>query len=102
MHFHECGEGFIEPNAIPPLHRDEIAKPHVGEFVINDVGDVEQFCLSSGGGVNQQKDLAECDTSEVLHCAEREIRDSDQIKFVAWIGDSVIVGEVSEAKCSDF
>ena len=98
MHFHEGGEGFIEPNAVPPLHRDEIAKPHVGEFVINDVGDVEQFCLSGGGGVNQQKNLAECDTSEVFHCAEREIRDSNQIKFVAWIGNSVVVREVLKAE----
>ncbi len=45
VHFHEGGEGFVEPNSVPPFHGDEIAEPHVGKFVVDDVGDVEEFGL---------------------------------------------------------
>src|SRR5678815_2531502 len=30
---HEGGEGLVEPDAVPPQHGDEVAKPHVGDLV---------------------------------------------------------------------
>src|SRR5207249_11466324 len=28
-HLHERGERFVEPDTVPPRHRDEVAEPHV-------------------------------------------------------------------------
>ena len=70
----------------------------MGQFVINDIGDVEEFGLRRGGGINEEENLAECDTPEIFHCTECEIRNSDQIEFVAWIGNPVVVREVAKAE----
>ena len=35
---HEGGEGLVEPDALPPAHGDEVAEPHVGQLVRDDVG----------------------------------------------------------------
>ena len=44
---HERGKGFVEPEVVPPSHRNKIAEPHMGEFVGDDEGDVE-FLVEGG------------------------------------------------------
>ena len=29
QHFHKCGEGFVQPESVPPGHGDQVAEPHV-------------------------------------------------------------------------
>ena len=55
VHLHERGEGLVEPDAVPPLHGHEVAEPHVGELVGDDVGDVLQLGLGGGGRVDEQE-----------------------------------------------
>ena len=38
--FHHIGKALVEPEVIPPLHRDEVTKPLVAEFVANNGGNV--------------------------------------------------------------
>ncbi len=34
---HQRGEGFVEPDAVPPPHGDEVPEPHVGDLVRDDI-----------------------------------------------------------------
>ena len=54
---HERGEGLVQPDAVPPLHRDEVAEPHVRELVGDDVGDVLQLGLRRGRSVDEHQHL---------------------------------------------
>ena len=62
------------------------------------------FC-SSGWvavvGVDEQQDLAEGDAAEVLHGAEGEVGDGDEVELVARVGDAVVVGEEAQAERAD-
>ena len=40
---HEGGEGLVQPDPVPPAHRDEVAEPHVGELVVDDLGEPLQL-----------------------------------------------------------
>ena len=44
---HVAGESFVEPNCVPPLHRDQISKPLVSQFVRVDDG--HSLFLTSAG-----------------------------------------------------
>ena len=48
---HPCGKAFIEPDVVPPLHRDQIAEPLMRHLVRNHAGDVffrsTEPCFSS-------------------------------------------------------
>ena len=45
-------------------------------------------------GVEEEARLAERDAAEVLHRAEREVGERDQVALLARIGEAVVVGEV--------
>ena len=62
-HLHEGGEGLVEPDAVPPLHGDEVAEPHVGQLVGDHVGHALQLGLGDVGGVDEQQHLAEGDAA---------------------------------------
>ena len=49
-HLHERGERLVQPDAVPPAHRDEVAEPHVGELVGDDVGDALLLVLVAVAG----------------------------------------------------
>ena len=75
QHLHERGERLVEPDAVPPLHRHEVAEPHVGDLVGDDVGDplelgVRRRCRVSTSSAVSRKVIA----PEVLHRAERRSR----------------------------
>ncbi len=63
-HFHEGRERFVQPQPIPPLHRHQIAKPHMGIFMGHDVGDALE--LGTGGffGIDQQRGFAKGDGAQ--------------------------------------
>ena len=98
---HERGERLVEPDAVPPAHRHEVAEPHVGEFVGDDVGDELLLVLGAGGRIDEHHVLAERDAAEVLHGAGREVGECDEIDLVARIGDAVVLLEPAQAEGAD-
>ena len=82
LHLHERGERLVEPDAVPPPHGHEVAEPHVGELVGDDVGDALQLGLGGRVGVDEQQHLAEGDAAEVLHGPEGEVGDGDEVELV--------------------
>ena len=51
--FHEGGEGLVEPDPVPPAHRDEVAEPHVRVLVRDDVGDALELGVGRRALVDQ-------------------------------------------------
>ena len=98
LQLHERGEGLVEPDAVPPLHRHEVAEPHVGDLVGDDVDDALQLGLGGVLGVDEEERLAEGDAAEVLHGAEGEVGDGDEVELVARVGDAEVVGEVAQGE----
>ena len=91
QHFHERGERLVEPQAVPPTHRHQIAEPHMGVFMGDHVGDALALGVSGRRLVHEQGGLAEGDGAEVLHRPGREIGDGDEVELVAGIFATVIL-----------
>ena len=68
-----AGEGFVQPEIIPPLHGDEVAEPHVCHLVQDSIG---TSLIFPGGGVGA-KDVvfAVGDAADVFHSAGVEVGD---------------------------
>ena len=98
---HERGERLVEPDPVPPLHRDEVAEPHVGQLVGDDIGDQLALALGGRGRIDEQQVLAERDAAQVLHRAGGEVGQRQQVDLVARIGDAVVVLEPAQAERAD-
>ena len=98
---HERRKGFVQPDPVPPAHRHQIAEPHVGDLVCDDIGEVLQLELGGGLRVGQQQVLAIGDAAQVLHCAGGEIGKSEHVDLVAGIRDSVVVLVVPQRMGAD-
>ena len=90
---HERGEGLVQPDAVPPAHRDEVAEPLVGELVRDHVGDVLELGLGRVLGVDEQQRLAVGDEPGVLHRPLREVGQGHEVDLAIGVGDAVVVGE---------
>lgn len=75
-----CGERFVEPEVIPPAHRDQVAEPHVGDLVEDDLGKVGHvaWCWRA------QEDVAlgVADEAHILHCTDIEFWAVDMVKLL--------------------
>ena len=40
---HERGERLVQPDSVPPLHGDQVAEPHVGDLMADDISDALEF-----------------------------------------------------------
>ena len=98
QHFHEGGERFVQPNAFPPTHGDEVTEPHVGNFVGNNINNALQVDSAGVVWVDEQCRLAERHATEVLHGAKGEVRDSNEVELVARVGNVEVLGEESQGK----
>ena len=94
----ERREGLLQPNAVPPPHGHEVAEPHVGDLVRNDVDGALLFRLRTRFGVHQKQRLAEDDTALVLHGAEGEVGHADEVELLVGVGNAEVVGEVLQAE----
>ena len=81
---HPGGEALVQPDVVPPLHRDQIAEPLVGDLVRQDLGDVGAGC-DRGFGVGEQQRLAIENRRGVLHRARREVGHSDDVELLEGI-----------------
>ncbi len=98
---HERGERLVQPDAVPPAHRHEVAEPHVGQLVGDDVGDELLLALRRRGRVDEQQVLAERDAAEVLHRPGGEVGQGEQVDLVARVGDAVVVLEPAQGEGAD-
>jgi hypothetical protein len=95
----ERREGLIEPDPLPPLHRDQVAEPHVRELVRDDHCDVLELALGRGRGIDEQRRLAERDAAEVLHCAVGEVGDAEEVHLVPGVRDAEVVRVEAQRVC---
>ena len=98
---HERREGLVEPDAFPPAHGDQVAEPHVGELVRDDVGHPLELGPRRLGRVDQERGVAEGDAAEVLHGAGHEVRDGDEVHLLARVRDVEVLGEEAQREGAD-
>ena len=81
---HEIGEDFLGPDVVEPAHGHQVAKPHMGGLVGDQVRPAQQ--IGQGRRFLQQQALgAVLDGANMLHTAEGEPRDQYKIKFAEGI-----------------
>ena len=93
---HPGGEGLVEPEIVPPGHGDEVAVPHVRELVRDHLGRALALGERRRRGVEQQQRLAEEDGARVLHRAELEVRNRDEIELRVGVGQAEVALETSQ------
>ena len=86
---HEGGERFIQPQPVPPLHRDEVSEPHMRHLVQDHAG--EPSSRLSGDRTAPQEALAERDGTDVFHRTRVEVRHDDLVVFAERIGDPKVI-----------
>ena len=98
---HEGGEGLVQPDAVPPAHGNQVAEPHVGDFVGDDVRHAHPLGLRRLLRVEEQQHLAEGDATQVFHGPEGEIGNGDEVQLLAGVGDVVIRGKMTQGEGAD-
>ncbi len=81
-------EGFLQPQVIPPLWGDQVAKPHVAHFVEDHVCAGLACCAS--GLVSRDHFLVESNAPGVFHCAEVVFRHEDLVVLAPRICEPVV------------
>ncbi len=100
-HFHEGGKCFVQPKAIPPFHRDQIAEPHVRVLVRHYVRHPLELGARGFLAIDQQRGFAKRDCAQVFHRSRGEIGNGDQIQLVSGIGNAVIAAEMFQRSLAD-
>ena len=96
---HELGEGFVEPQVVPPLHGDQVTEPHVRQLVQDRVR--TSLHLSLGGTRAEHVGVAEGDAARVLHGARVVLGHEDLVVLGEGVGDAVRALEELEATARD-
>ena len=87
---HEIGEHLLHPHIVEPTHRHQIAKPHVGRFVRQQLG-AAGFLVLGGPFVQKQTRGFVLNRPGVLHAAVLKIRDGDEVEFLKRVLDLGVV-----------
>lgn len=74
----EICETLLEPQVVPPLHRDEISEPHVRQFVDCDATMEDLVVLCDRGFVDETA-ISQGDHSHVFHSADPELWNVDLV-----------------------
>lgn len=75
---HVSGESFVQPKIVPPFHGDQIAEPHMGQFVSDRQAYAFRIDARAVFAVKQLC-FTERDQTPILHRAGREIGYGDEI-----------------------
>ena len=67
---HPRSESFVEPQVVPPAHRDQVAEPLMRDLVRGDVEDALLVRLRGDRRIEQHRVLEREDRAPVLHRAE--------------------------------
>ena len=87
---HPRREPFVQPDVVPPLHRDKIAKPLVGHLVREDRGDLLPGVDRRRLGLGEQIGLAVENRAGVFHRSGREVRNRDDVELAERIFDGIV------------
>ena len=68
----------------------------MGDLVADHVGDALELDSGRLAGVHEEGRLAEGDAAEVLHGAESEVGDRDQVELVAGVGEVEVLREEAQ------
>ena len=95
----ELGEGFVEPQVVPPLHGHVVAEPHVGELVQH--GDHTAFRVGVGDLGFEHVLVADGDHADVLHGAGVVLRHVDLVELGVRVRHAPGLGVEGEAFLGD-
>ena len=98
QHLHERGEGLVQPESVPPRHRHQIPEPHVGDLVGHHVGHPGELGMGGAPLVHQKRGLAKRDGAQILHGAEGEVGNGDQVQLVPRIGHGEVLPEEAQGE----
>ena len=96
---HVGGERLVEPEVVPPLHRDEVAEPHVRHLVQHDFGAVEP--LNFGRRVAEDHPLRVGDAAHILHRAHIELGHENLVVLAERVAEVEEVGVEAEPLAGD-
>ena len=94
---HEVGEDLLHPHVVEPLHRHQIAEPHVRRLVRDHAGAIEQLVLRRRFVEQQARGVVE-DGAGVLHPAELKRRNQHDVELAERIRDARVVLEPGERR----
>ena len=89
---HEIGEDLFRPHVVEPVHRHEVAEPHVGGLVGDEGGAPEELVLG-GRGVEHEARLPVEDRAGMLHAAVLKRGDEHEVELVERVRDAGVVFE---------
>ena len=90
---HPRGETFVQPQVVPPLHRYQVAKPHMRHFVGHHLGHPLPGAGRGMGRIHQQSRFPIGDSPPVFHRPGREVRDGNVIQLFQRIGNAEVIVE---------
>ena len=93
-HGHEGGKALVQPEVVPPAHGNEIAEPHVGHLVEDDVGAV--LARRLGHFRTEDERFVEGDRADVFHSAGRELGHEELVVLLKRI--RILVGLAVEVE----
>ena len=96
---HVGGERLVEPEVVPPLHRDEVAEPHMRHLVEHHFGAVEP--LNFGRRVAEDHPLRVGDAAHILHRAHVELGHEDLVVLPEGVAKVEEVGVETEPLAGD-
>src|SRR5437867_7240861 len=94
---HEGGEALVEPDVVPPFHRDQVAEPHVSNLMSNDTGH-RLLRPDAGILVDVHENLAIGYRAPVLHRTIGKFWDGDLVQ----LGQLIRYSEVGFVVVEDF
>ncbi len=98
---HQSGEGFVQPDAVPPFHGDEVAEPHMGDLVGDDVGDALELEARGTRRIDEEEGFAEGHAPQVFHGTEGEVGDGEEVELLGRVGDAEPPGEEAQGVGGD-
>ena len=95
---HEVGEDLLCPHIVKPAHRHQIAKPHVGRLVRDEL-EATQLVVLGRLGTQEDGTGVELYRPRMLHATKLIARENDKVVFGEGIGNAGIVLQPADRPC---
>ena len=93
---HPRGKALVQPQVIPPLHRHQVAEPHMRHFVGHHFGHPLPGAGRRVGRVHQQRRFAVSHRPPVLHGAGRKVGNGEMVQLGQRVGDAEVIVEIAQ------